>query len=97
EAEDLGRKICLFDFRFALGEYHGTLHRVLELADISRPWIGQQSIECLRRQRAWAAVVRRAGAAQERMRKRKDVLAPRAQRRHFDRHDLEPVVEVLTE
>ena len=80
----------------APGHGRGELEGVLELAHVARPLVREQHPDRLGRQ-AQGAARARAGARQEQPRDGLDVLAARAERRHLDREDAQPVVEVLAE
>src|SRR3989475_895322 len=76
---------------------HGALDRVLQLADVARPGVGEEAAirlggDRVDRPRVLGGVALEEGAHQDR-----NVLAPLAQRRHRDRHRVDPEVEILAE
>ena len=81
----------------AVAEDGEPLDEVPELAHVAGPVVGLEREERLAREAHRAAAVALAGLGEEARRELGDVLAPLAQRRRVDRHDVEPVVEVLAE
>ena len=70
---------------------------IAQFSDIAGPVVRHQPAQGFRRQRRWRTVVALGGLEQEFVVERRDVLAPLAQGRQFDAHDVEPVVEVSAE
>src|SRR5688572_11361579 len=92
ERLDVGRRD-----RVAGREDDQPLHRVLELADIPGPGtLDQRRQGVVREPLEWHAVLR-AVLLREVLNQKGDVLAALAERRHVDRHDVQPVVEVFAE
>ena len=93
--QDLGRQVLGLE-RLAAAHGDRELERVLELADVARPVIGEQGPHGvggeLEGPPCPAAHVR-----EQQARDGLDVLAPRPERRELDGKDAQPVVEVLAE
>ena len=79
------------------GHHDGPLDVVLQLADVARPVVFLQRRQRPRLDVGHVAVVLLVVEVEEVRDQLGDVLAPLAQRRQVDRHDVEPVVQVLAE
>src|SRR2546428_286597 len=73
------------------------MHDVLQLAHVPRPVVARQHLERARRHAPHVAVALARGLPDEVLDEERNVLAPLAERRHVDRHDVQAIVEVLTE
>ncbi len=83
--------------RAAVGQHHGPLHVVLQLAHVARPIVLLQDLGHRWRQLRRIAAMLLAVPFQEEPRQRRDVLAPLAQRRQLDGHHVEAVIQVVAE
>ena len=72
-----------------------TLDRVAQLAHVARPLELRQSLDGLRRDRARRHALAIRQHVDEVRDERRNVLAPLAQRRHVDRHDVQPIEQIL--
>ena len=81
----------------AVGQDHGALDGVAQLADVAGPRVGEQLIACLARDARRRAADGFADLGEKRVGQLQDVVEPLAQRRQRDLEDAEPVVEVLAE
>ena len=77
-----------------LDERHALDH-VAELPDVPGPWIGEQDRPGIAPQRLGGKPIVRARLGQKALGQQDDVVAPLAERRHGEREDGEPVIEVL--
>src|SRR3990172_638900 len=104
----LGRRLLPFRVRqgdaevrggdlLAFRKRHGSPDGVLQLPDVSRPRIPLQNLHRIRREPPAGDSHLRAGAGEEILRQRKNVLPPRPQGREMDGDAVDPVVEVLPE
>ncbi len=73
------------------------LHRVGELPDVPRPRMLDERRARVRREALGCQTIFGAGRAQEVLREQDHVRAPLAERRQPQRHDGEPVIEILAE
>src|SRR5262245_4848888 len=80
----------------AVAQHHHAPDDVLELADVARPRVRGEAGERLGRDLLLPAVLR-VESGEEQLDEARDLLAPLAQRRNLELHDVEPVVEVFTE
>ena len=71
--------------------------RVLELADVAGPVIAHQHVDRRRRDALDVLAVLARELLEEVVGQQQDVGLPLAQRRHEDREDVQPVVQVLAE
>jgi hypothetical protein len=90
------RHVLQMDDR-APGEDDGAMQDVLELAHVAGPVVAREHLEGTGRHAAHVAVALAGDLAHEVLDECGNVLAPLAERRHVDRHDVEPIVEVLAE
>ena len=74
-----------------------TPHDVLEFANVSRPIVVLEEAELALGQLQIRPIEPFAGHLEKMCRQYRDVLLPVAQRRHLDREDAQPVVEILPE
>ena len=81
----------------AVAQDHRPLDVVLQLADVARPVVVAEQPHRLGVDPPHLAAVLLGVALQEELDQRRDVLAALAQGRQVDRHDVEPVVQVLAE
>src|SRR5262245_44767089 len=81
----------------APGQDHRAVQDVLELAHVAWPVVAREHLEGAGGYAAYVAVTLAGDLAHEVLDECRNVLAPLAERRHVDGHDVEPVVEVLTE
>jgi hypothetical protein len=94
--EDGWRKVARLNDP-AAGEDDGSFDHILELTHIARKRIAAEEFDRLRAEAGDLAVVFATLEAKEVLREGGDVRGPVAQRRQLDRHDIDAVVEVLTE
>ncbi len=77
------------------GADHRALHQIAQLANVPRPGISLQHVDVLFRDRLDALPERLREFLDEAPHQHRDVLDPLAQRRHPDRKDVQPVVQIL--
>src|SRR3989344_5944603 len=91
----------LLDFRFVhlLTAIHDQqpLHQVLELANVARPGIVAQQVERRSGELAVGQLLVVHEPVQVKIHEFRHVLAPCAQVRHGERHDIEPVIKIFAE
>src|SRR5437870_7104605 len=80
-----------------LGQDHAALDDVLALTHVARPPVGVQGGQRLGRKPLDSLVEPSVVAPDEMIDEQRDVLDALAQRRHHDRHYVEPVVEIFAE
>src|SRR5262249_15596385 len=84
--------------RSAVGEHHRALDRVLELADVARPGMGLERIDCgLAEDDPSAAPDLPRDPFGEGLRQREDLLDAIAERRDPERHPIESIVQIAAE
>src|ERR1700693_2042185 len=93
---DLGGQVFSAD-RLGGAEDDQPLDQVLHLAHVPGHAVRVEALHGGGRERIGLAAEARRGLQQEVAGERRDVLPPLAQRRHGDRHDREPEIEVLAE
>ena len=81
----------------ALGQQHGALDGVLELADVAGPLIAHEELQRVRLEPDDLLLQLTRESTDEEVGQLGDVVLALAQRRHLHRHDVEPVVQVLAE
>src|SRR5207249_5425783 len=84
-------------YHWAPPEHDPADHDSLDLPHVARPFVTRQHLERARRHAPHVAVALTRGLPDEVLDEERDVLAPLAERRHVDGHDVQAVVEVLTE
>ena len=80
--------------RLPITKNNGSLDHVLQLADISRPCIGLQSVKCRSVDTTYFLPRLTRVAVDEIFNQKRDVFSSLAQGRHVDGKDIEAVVEV---
>src|SRR6266508_6954138 len=94
-SRDFDRQVLRQD-RLPLADGHSVFKRVLELPDVTRPRVAQQSPQRLRRE-AQRATLASTDPGEQYAGERLHVLAAFPQGRDLDRHDAQPVEEVFAE
>ena len=95
-APELRRQVLDQQFR-AVAEDDGPLDVILQLADVARPVVLAEEPHRLGVDPADLAAVLLGVSFEEELDQDRDVLATLAERGQVDRHDVEPVIEVLAE
>ena len=80
-----------------LRERHRALDAVLQLADVARPGVREQLLGGVALDARLTLCGDRGEALQEVLREKQDVAPARAERRHVNAHDVDPVEEVFAE
>ena len=83
--------------RLALAHQDRALDRVLELANVAGPAVLLQTAHGVGRERGDTVAELAGEALQEVIRQRHDILAPVAERRDDDVHDVQSIEEILAE
>ena len=78
-------------------EDHGTKHGIFKLPHIARPGIGNQQVHHAVINARDHLTLRGRKSLDERPHQRRNIGTPFAQRRHMDRENIEPVIQVFAE
>ena len=81
----------------AAAQQHRALHRVLQLAHVSRPWILHQSAHRRRRKSGHLLAIAGTVAIEKMRRQQRNIFAPVAQRRQMNLHSIETEQQVFAE
>ena len=93
-AEEVGWKLVDSDLRIG-GENHCAFDDVPEFSNVAWPGVSFQRVQCGRLNSLDLPSVTLVELHQEGLNQQRNILATLSQRRHRDRHDVDPVVQVL--
>ena len=93
---EFGRKVREENFVARVEDDHG-LEKIAKLTNIARPWIAHQGIEGILPQGLGLTFVLLAEDSQEMLREKRDIAGPLPQWGNPQSHDLQAVVEILSE